>query len=576
MVNICSIFKKVLLAIFLFTSVITVEVFAQDTVIISYFDTYVPNVGTSDPVTVPIVTKSQRVNSRATTIISKNKNLNEDAQKALNYAISVWSAYINFGDTVYIEVLTDKIQEDVKTSVLYTLDDEGMYVPTALHAFLKQIKNRDSTNPDGIITINLDTEWDYNLNENIAPNSKNLAHCLMRAIARIMGFGSTVLIDEQNDYCFQGKNGYNVFDGLISNADGVKLTSIPLAGGKPNSALKAFIETPQQTFFLNGNGGSKEELAPPPYCLNNQPFACLNDKNSLMSANLCVGDYNLQIDNKTSEVLNSLGWNTSLPLSIKIISDDIADNGLASAYSSHTFRIDKGTFTIENPQWTFCLPLANGKIETNLLSDNNLSACISPIGDESIYAKNTDGDIEGILKFLCRINGKEIEAAPFKVYLELKPFIESVNIERVESNYPLQSYNVYYKVKYRGAEQIKVSVEEEHSSILNSLYIKEPFIADGIAKNISSPYYAWIDFIVENKYGESTYTVELQPGGVISNTDVSLMPGKDVYEVYDLNGNRLCVVSSSSEIVTKLHRRGMFIVKHYNGDRLIEIRKEIR
>lgn len=182
MVNICSIFKKVLLAIFLFTSVITVEVFAQDTVIISYFDTYVPNVGTSDPVTVPIVTKSQRVNSRATTIISKNKNLNEDAQKALNYAISVWSAYINFGDTVYIEVLTDKIQEDVKTSVLYTLDDEGMYVPTALHAFLKQIKNRDSTNPDGIITINLDTEWDYNLNENIAPNSKNLAHCLMRPL----------------------------------------------------------------------------------------------------------------------------------------------------------------------------------------------------------------------------------------------------------------------------------------------------------------------------------------------------------------------------------------------------------
>ena len=108
------------------------------------------------------------------------------------------------------------------------------------------------------------------------------------------------------------------------------------------------------------------------------------------------------------------------------------------------------------------------------------------------------------------------------------------------------------------------------------MYIKEPFIADGIAKNISSPYYAWIDFIVENKYGESIYTVELQPGGVISNTDVSLMPGKDVYEVYDLNGNRLCVVSSSSEIVTKLHSRGMFIVKHYNGDRLIEIRKEIR
>lgn len=460
--------------------------------------------------------KSQRVSKDASTIVLTNPSLGEQIDNALEYAISVWEASILGCDSILIEVEVADIEEDIRTYVNYDyMKGNNVYIPRSLNAFQLQLTERDTTYPDGIITISSNTKWDYSLNENISPDCKSLTYGLMRAVARILGFGSSIGIDDSDNYYFQCRRSHSVFDKLIFNSSGIGLTSVSANGGKPNPSLKSYANEPNQTFWVNTNKG-QYKLQSPPYTINTLPFVFLNDNNSLMSGTLNTGNYVLQVDNATQTILNELGWNIIPTCPIKITSSDIPDSGLASAYKTHQFKIESNNPSIRNPKWEFIMPLANGQTQSIFPTDNGFSCTIAPITNENIYKINADGDIECRMQFSCSINGKEVHAQPFNVHLELKPFIEYASIEKIIDNSPLASYNAHFKVKYRGTDQITVSVEEEYSSILKTQIIKEPYIAYGVAEYITAPYYAWIDFTAENKYGKSTYTIELEPNGTIS------------------------------------------------------------
>ena len=150
-------------------------------------------------------------------------------------------------------------------------------------------------------------------------------------------------------------------------------------------------------------------------------------------------------------------------------------------------------------------------------------------------------------------------------------------IERIVDNYPLSSYDAYYKVKYRGASSMTVSVEEEYGSKLKSSRVKEPYIGTGVIKAITAPYYAWMDFVVENKYGKITYTIELAPNGIVNpaslqsssnynhKSSVNLKEIEnnlyDCYEVYDFKGLKIKTCSSKDELK---NLKGFFVVKCYS------------
>ncbi len=559
---------------------------AQDSIAITYSDYYTSN--SIKPNRLPILPKAQRVNKNSSTIVLSNSDLEEQVKKCVAYAISVWQASILNCDSIFIQVNVENIKEDIRTTVLYDMID-GTYMPRALERYKDPTKKHDTSYSDGIITINSNTIWDYSLEDNIAPNSNNLTYGIMRAIARILGFGSSVIIEDPDNYICSLKKGYSVFDGLVTNANGIRLTSINPKEGKPNEELKSYINAPEQTFWVNANS-RQYQLQSPPYTVDNQPFVFLKDENSLMRSDLQVGNYMFQVDETTQAILNNLGWNTPSPSQIKIVSDDIPDTGLASAYESHRFSIEKGSLSLQNPKWEFILPLANGKTQSILLVDNNLSSTITPITNEELYKINSDGDIEGVLQFSCSINGKDVRVLPFKIHLELKPLIEYASITKIVDNSPFASYDAYYKVKYRGAEFIKVSVEEEYGSRLKTWYTKEPYIAFGIADHITFPYYAWIDFIAENKYGKSIYTIELQPYGVVSASYLSQSTSEtdhhtssihsnsiddsDSFEVYDVNGFKLETFNKLSDI-NQIRRKGLLFIKHIRSGVLLETFKRI-
>lgn len=555
---------------------------AQDYVELTFSDTFEDTSLSSTNVSA--VSKEKRVGCRAPSIVITNEDeLDEQTLKVVDYAMSVWEACIIGDIEFYIKVQLADIEEDIKTTVRY-FQRNGQILPTSLDAYLNNLPKRESTTTDGIITINSNTIWDYSLGDNISEDKKNLSFGIMRAIARILGFGSSVQVAETGSYKFSDKRYHSIFDSMVSNSSNIGLTSISINRGQPSQDLKNYIEEENQTFWLNV-GNSRYQLASPPYSKDYPPFVYIKDTNSLMSRDLYIGKYILNVDETTKTILNNIGWNTFPTPSVTIKGDDIDETGLASAYISHRFVIEKeDEFTIENPNWVLELPLANGEIQSIQLADDKFSCIVPPIDNEDDYKINSDGDIVATLNFTCNINGIETKDT-FKIYLELKPFIESAIIKRIEDNSPYDSYNAYYEVAYRGSDRIQIYVEEEYSSKVKFNYIVEPYIAYGVADHITSLTYAWIDFVAENEYGKSVYTIELEPYGVVNEDNSGRMETRtsnarlvnddidNMFDVYDIIGNFIGHFTTL-DALNNIQQKGIYIVKRI-GNGTVETFKYI-
>lgn len=283
------------------------------------------------------------------------------------------------------------------------------------------------------------------------------------------------------------------------------------------------------------------------------------------------------IDETTQKL--PLGWNSRISSPIKIIGEDISETGHASAYIPHHFMLEKNNMSISNPKWVLEIPKKDGEIESITLIDKNLSCTTDSITDAERYKINSDGEIEATLSFSCSANGEDMEAEPFKIFFELKPFIEYAKILEIHDNAPYDSYDAYFEVKCLGTDRILVSVEEEYSSKLKSQYIYEPYIASGIAKHINSLFYAWMDFIAINEYGESVYTIELGPNGTVvdpGNSDIksNVESANVTFEVYDTTGMKIGVFNTVSEIKAS-PCKGLLIVRRIEDKVAVETFKII-
>ena len=551
---------------------------AQEIVELTFTDNFYPS--SNQSLNIPALPKAKRTNCNASSIIINGGDDFEDEQlkKVVDYVVSVWQSHILNSIDLYVTLELADINTDIETVVKYIRKDDIAY-PTALYAYINQMKDRGSSPyPDGIILINRNTKWDYAIGDNIISDRNNLAFGLMRAFARILGFGSDVQKDDKGNYSFAEKRYHTVFNTLISNSNGDKLSDIAKNGGKPSQPLKSFIEELKQTFWVNVNN-QKYQLASAPYSQENPPFVYLEDVYSLMRKNATTGSYVLHIDDSTHDILRGLGWNTLTP-TVTIQSDDIPASGIASAYEQHRFRINKGNLSITNAKWMLKLPLKDGSYKSIPFVDEGFACTIPPLSEISEYKRNADGDIAAVLELEYQINGSSVKAMPFKINYELAPYIDYAVIERIEDETPYPSYNAYYKVKYRGADNIKVYVEEEFGGKIKLTRINEPYIITGCAEHIKAPYYAWIDFEVENSYGKATYTIELQPYG---KTTTQVMGkrrntyGTDMFntklekdtlkmDVYDSQGNWITQINNLSEVYqiknkSSIHERQAALLK---------------
>ena len=263
----------------------------------------------------------------------------------------------------------------------------------------------------------------------------------------------------------------------------------------------------------------------------------------------------------------------------EIVCDDMPESGILSAYTQHGFRINTDIPAISSLCWSLILPLKDSGyedlIQDKRYADRALSCIIGPFDDPSAYDITEDGLLEATLNFSGILTDGSTVSATYDITLDFKPFIEYAVIERIEDEAPSPSYNAYYKVKYWGADKLRVGIEQEYGSKVRTTYIYEPYLVYGCATHILAPYMNWIVFEAENKYGKDTYTIELLPYGEVSNNVGNIIDGRPAsvsddksIEVYDTHGRKIAVINDISE-ACDLPVKGLLILKTASGTKKI-------
>lgn len=156
---------------------------------------------------------------------------------------------------------------------------------------------------------------------------------------------------------------------------------------------------------------------------------------------------------------------------------------------------------------------------------------------------------------------------------ELKPRIKAVNILGKECNTPYASYNLHYTVEYTGCDQLKIQLDEEYGSSLQTTYVKEAPLADITTRYIAAAGYAWIDIIAENQYGKDVYTIELSPCEECYKTptgignifcDMPTAANLDHMEVYDITGAKVATVRDHAELGSLCN--GIYLIRAYDAN----------
>ncbi|MCM1518437.1 MAG: T9SS type A sorting domain-containing protein [Pseudoflavonifractor sp.] len=404
---------------------------------------------------------------------------------------------------------------------------------------------------------------------------------MLRSIAVALGFGGsviekTVTVNSKPTklISFATMRGtHTPFDTIIFNHDNVRLSDIPNTGPRNNSALNNYVQPTGDRYIYALKEDETHRMFAPEVFEPFKSLVYLDNPTSLMHYDVAVGDKYMQIDGTTIELLNAIGW--QIPVKeIEIIGENIASNGIASAYEPHRFHINN-CFGKELSEisWTLALPLKDGGMEIVAAGRDCNEFNIPAITDEDRYEININGDIYGQVVCTAIADGQEVKDV-YRISLELKPRIKKVTILRKEQRKPYASYDLYYTVEYCGASQILTELDEEYSSSLIQQYVREPFLAHVITPYISAPAYAWIDITAENKYGKDTYTIELEPaeefmsGNRIMNTteisNDSLNENISYLEIYSIAGARISVIKDMEDL--KNLRNGIYILNIYGND----------
>lgn len=531
---------------------------------------------------VKILSKELRLKKFGSDIEINHSELPDSILKCVLFAKNIWESSITCPIPIIIDLEYKNIEHDIETDVIYFYT-ENEAIPNALY---KSIMNESEGYSDGSIRINSNINWDCTVSHETISEYPNLTFALLRSFAKILGFGSAIRADDSEMLYWLVKRRYTIFDECIKTSDNKSVCDFSLNRGKPNQQLTDFLNSKDRLFYF----AEKNQ----PYELEKSPskdrsvLSYLKNSNSLMSFNPQKGAYYLRIDTLTRSVLKELGWNVSDKPSVEIVCDEVGDNGIMSAYSSHTFRIKSDAPTsVKAPKWQLSLPLADGNEEKMTLIDSGLSCTIPAIENESRYLVNVNGDICAYLDFSCQINGTEVHANQYRISFELKPTIEYINIVNIKQYPEQQTYDIHFEVKYYGSDHIDISVEEEYGSWLKNKTIYEPFWTKCLCEQIAAPFSAWVDFSISNNYGTDTFTIELGPYGdiidsykqyIISAADKNILHNSishvDFIEIYNSQGTHLGKYNNTEDAMAKL-AKGIYIIKEFHDNGTVKNIKQL-
>lgn len=577
-----------IIILFLLSWFVSMSVNGQTRQTITFIDNLSQAQSTTDFNNQPIPIKPERISSSAGNIIFKFDNSVPDSiQRAALIAADLWESKISNIKPIRISMTMESLSDnhDVETDVQYQdIDSLNMSIPLSLMVNKYGLVTTDSE-IHGIIHLNITKQWDCGVSDSIYLDSRNVTSVTLRAIANILGFGSTATqkIVRGNKIIGFSNDLHSPFDMLVFNTNNKRLSDIAIGSASRNNvALAAFSQPDENTFIFVKEPSETYKLYAPATFEFGKSLQFFTDSNSLMYYGTAIGERKFQIDNTTIDVLKAIGWDFESS-EIKIIGDGIDDTGITSAYDSHTFRLyNPDNHNLTDISWTFYLPEKSGNLK-EIISTNSVNEFTIPaIENEEQYAININGDIYGEIS--CSFyDNNEYKELTYRVSLELKPRILNVyNIQKESTSNDF--YNVSFTVDYAGADKIIIGLEQEYVVGTLTKIVYEPFIAHVNIPHIYNGYYTWVDVSVENSYGEEYYTLEFEPfdssnslpelNSIRNINDFEHQKDINSVAIFDINGNSITTLNSMQELESL--PSGIFIVVCYSNGKLVKTIKYCR
>ncbi len=439
--------------------------------------------------------KERRVSSKKGDInLVYDESLPDSVIAAISLAKNLWENKLRTRQPIFIEVAFEPLDAAtaIRTDVVYTKFPQGC--PCALASQILGSTNLNTGIPDGKIIFNSNIDWNCSYTGNA--NQYNVTTIALRGICRCLGFGTSIRQIQKLMYDFKAF-GPSYFDRLLYN-DNERLENLTQL-----SQIHMFITS--ENVYAETPNASYKMYAPGKY-MPNMTLCYLDSDDSIMSYSLSNSNIALSIDDDVVDILKAIGWDFK-DNGCEITCNDIMTDGIGSSYTSHTFSLSQKE-GISGYEWRFLLKDKSDKyalVSQGTDSDFTIGRIESPHN----YGININGDLEGRIECDYIADGKEYNALPFNVSLELKPTI--LSIDNMTINRKGFDFSLNFDVNYRGADRVAVRLEEEYDTSLRTYRFNDPYIAHVSTGYMSSLYYSWVTVIAENKYGQTTETLVYEP-----------------------------------------------------------------
>jgi hypothetical protein len=506
----------------------------------------------------------------------------DSLKQAIEVATHLWEDILPPEANIIVDVSIAPKQSDMSVTIPY-INQVGNDTLYAKSYFSTYINNEYNQLYDGYIVFSNAIQWCCQSTQGYNVNKKCIATAMLRAIARTLGFGSTVMSDENTRYIYFTKKeqAYSPFDYLIYNDSDVPLSSIPVY--KPrryNEALSNYYDN-SDSFWLKTKTMRYQLYAPHIFEID-KSMVFLDDPTCLMHYEMPTGSNYLNIDSKTIKILKAIGWKINVPSSVEIYSKSISSMDVASVYNPYLFEIDSDDPNISPLRWEYQVKSANGVFQTVYQQTGSQMFSVNPSEYLSTSHVNSSGIIDAIVCLTYRVNN-EVKTTSMSLKLDCAPIILSITDQAFHFERYETLYDYSFNVSYRGATSITIGVEQEYSSFYDIIHIHEPNLAHAFIQALSRGNMVWIDISVTNEYGTVTETIEIPCQTNVHNVynsstsseNVNLCSRENVtdyIDIYSTNGSFMKRIKSISEL-SDIHSRTVILQYFNQNHKLTKTRK---
>ena len=481
--------------------------------------------------------------------------MTEGVKRCLRMALDAWEEKLNISVPVrFIVTASENLapELEIKTTVSYVRN--GMTaLPISLYA---QQHGNGMTDCCGTIDINAlidwNTAWD---NDGGSWGTDNLQTALLRHIAHILGFGTSVMGNAEG-LGFAIKHTASPFDNLVSNGQ-ISLGSLALRENP--TQINDFLTS---DIYIGAQEKNYKLFSSPdgyvPYRSGN--YFSLSESNVM---NYPYGDRSqlYPINDETLDVFSAIGWDVK-PYGLHICGTDIDALGYGSLYKSHTFRAEDVLGQSVDAGWTYQIYDNGTHTYIDRAHGMGLSFTVTP-ADEGEGFMDPFMCLQG--RIVCNVNIDGVNKQyTFPLTLEARPYFIGYEIQNVAETPNTDYFSFDIKVSSLGGESGDIIVSSDYGSlgtyILNGS--NEQIIHVSQALKIGPTY---LYLTLANKYGTSVRFIMIdsyqslidgEPG---SSTSISVIPVEtqgNGFDVYTLQGVRLRDVNGLSNL-----GKGTYIIK---------------